>query len=113
MTSMPFSWEVIGADDGPVIVLHGDVNSAATAGFEAAHDQLAGLPGPIMLDFADTGYINSTGIALIVGLLAKARAGHRPVAARGLSDHYREIFRITRLSDFMTIHDTDQAGRPA
>jgi anti-anti-sigma factor len=53
-------------------------------------------------------YINSTGIALIVGLLGKARAAEVPVAASGLSDHYREIFEITRLSDFITI----EAGAP-
>ena len=32
-----------------------------------------------------------------------------PVTARALTDHYREIFEITRLSDFMTI----EAGAPA
>ncbi len=56
-----------------------------------------------MLNFAGVDYINSTGIALIVGLLAKARAAHTPLAATGLSEHYREIFTITRLSDFMEI----------
>ncbi len=50
-------------------------------------------------------YINSTGIALIVGLLGRARADGVPVSACGLTDHYREIFEITRLSDFMTIDD--------
>ena len=36
-------------------------------------------------------------------MLARARADARPVSARGLTEHYREIFEITRLSDFMTI----------
>ena len=49
------------------------------------------------------GYINSTGIALIVRLLAEARRDGRTVRAIGLTPHYREIFRITRLSDFMDI----------
>ena len=44
-----------------------------------------------------------TGIALIVGLLAKARAAHRRMVVYGLSDHYVEIFQITRLSDFMSV----------
>ena len=56
-----------------------------------------------MLDFSQVDYINSTGIALVVGLLAKARAAHIPLTAVGLSDHYREIFTITRLSDFIEI----------
>ena len=61
--------------------------------------------GEIVLDFRGTGYINSTGIALVVRLLAEARRERRGVRAVGLSDHYREIFRITRLSDFMTIEE--------
>ena len=63
-----------------------------------------------MLNFANVDYINSTGIALIVGLLARARKEHRTVRAFGLSEHYRQIFAITRLSDFMGIYaDEDSA----
>jgi hypothetical protein len=39
-------------------------------------------------------------------MLAEARRDHREVIALGLSDHYREIFRITRLSDYLTIADS-------
>ena len=55
------------------------------------------------LDFHDVAYINSTGIALVVRLLADARRDGRGVRAVGLTPHYVEIFRITRLSDFMDI----------
>jgi anti-sigma B factor antagonist len=58
-----------------------------------------------VLDFSNVEYINSTGIAVIVGLLARARANRQTLSARGLSEHYRQIFEITRLSDFMTILD--------
>lgn len=59
----------------------------------------------LVLDFSRVEYINSTGIALIVGLLGKARADSREVLAQGLSPHYAHIFEITRLSDFITILD--------
>ena len=87
-----------------VLDLHGEINSLADAALDAAFSQAEQAnPPKIMLNFAGVDYINSTGIALIVGLLARARAAHRPLAAVGLSDHYREIFTITRLSDFMEI----------
>ncbi len=41
---------------------------------------------------------------LVVGLLARARKAQRRLAVCGLSDHYQEIFQITRLVDFMTIY---------
>ena len=61
----------------------------------------------MIFDFADVDYINSTGIALIVGILAQARRSGQEIRARALAEHYREIFRITRLSDFMTILDDE------
>ena len=42
-----------------------------------------------------------------MGLLAQARTNRVEVRAFGLSEHYREIFEITRLSDFMTISDNE------
>ena len=87
-----------------VINLHGEINSLADAALTTAYNQAeTAVPQKIILNFATVDYINSTGIALIVGLLARARAAHRPIAAAGLSDHYREIFTITRLSAFMEI----------
>ncbi len=47
-----------------------------------------GRRGAVVLNFAGVDYINSTGIALIVGLLAQARA-------RGVADHARAGCRTT------------------
>ncbi len=87
-----------------VIVLAGDVDRNAEAALDEAYSQ-AGSAETIVLDFAGVEYINSTGIAVIVGLLARARANGQKLSARGLSEHYRQIFEITRLADFMTILD--------
>jgi anti-anti-sigma factor len=65
----------------------------------------------VALDFTAVEYINSVGIALLVSLLAKARRDGRPVMAWGLSDHYREIFELTRLADFLEVVADEQAAR--
>lgn len=91
-------------DGTAVIVLSGEVDRYAEQVVESAYAKVACRgKGPILLDFGNVDYINSTGIALIVGVLARARAERREVKACGLTDHYREIFEITRLADFMTI----------
>jgi anti-anti-sigma factor len=99
-------------DGVAVIDLRGEINSLAESAMDAAYrDASAREPASILLNFEETDYINSTGIALIVGILARARAEGRQVTACGLSDHYREIFEITRLADFMTIYsDEDSAA---
>jgi anti-sigma B factor antagonist len=89
------------------IDLRGDIDGTAREALAAAYDETTGAR-ELLLDFAAVDYINSTGIALIVGLLARARAEARTISARGLSPHYREIFEITRLSDFMTIVADDR-----
>ncbi len=89
---------------GAAIELRGDIDSTARVALAAAYDESAPT-GRLLLDFERVAYIDSTGIALIVDLLARARGDGRSVAARGLSDHYREIFEITRIADFITILD--------
>jgi anti-anti-sigma factor len=87
-----------------VIELHGEINGFAEAALNDAYAKATDQQvETILLNFADVDYINSNGIALIVGLLAKARASHTRLLASGLSKHYVEIFTITRLADFMTI----------
>lgn len=108
----PLDAQVQPEADGARITLTGridrDGDAAMVAAYAAARTTGA---GPIVLDFERTDYINSTGIALIVRLLAEARRDGRPVRASGLSEHYREIFRITRLSDFIALDD--DGGGPA
>lgn len=70
-------------------------------------------PRAIVLNFTDVGYINSTGIALIVSMLAKARQTGVKLMAYGLSSHYIEIFQITRLSDFMKIYPDEASALAA
>jgi anti-sigma B factor antagonist len=92
-------------DKGSMVVLSGTVDKAAKEPMEAAYVEAARIPGEVRLDFSNVDYINSTGIAVIVGVLAMARAEGREIGAFGLTDHYREVFQITRLSDFMHIYE--------
>jgi anti-anti-sigma factor len=97
-------------DGVAVIDLAGDINASAQEALDAAWEQAtAQRPDAVVLNFDGASYINSTGIALIVGLLAKARAGGLELRAYGLTPHYREIFEITRLADFMAIA-ADETG---
>ena len=103
---MPDAFDARIQTDGaaPVIELEGRIDGAAEATLLGAWDRASTGASRIVLDFGRTEYINSTGLAVIVQVLARARAQGTQVHAVGLSDHYREIFEITRLSDFVTLH---------
>ncbi len=94
-----------------VVELHGEINGMAEEALNSAYTQAEEISSDgVLLNFKDVEYINSTGIALIVGLLAQARKAHRKLAVCGLSEHYQEIFRITRLSDFMQIYEDERSA---
>jgi anti-anti-sigma factor len=95
---------------GSIVELVGTVNRGAKEEMERAYEEASKAPGEILLDFGPVEYINSTGIAVIVGVLAMARAENRDVGATGLTDHYKEVFEITRLADFMHIYEDAAAG---
>jgi anti-anti-sigma regulatory factor len=101
MSAQAFAGEIRHRDGAAVLDLSGDISAS---------------PASVVLNFEGVGYINSTGIALIVGLLAEARRARQTVLAIGLSPHYQEIFQVTRLADFMPMfadEDAALAGAPS
>jgi len=105
---MAFEAAVRPSGDIAVIDLAGEIDANADAEMNRAYGEAeASGAKTVLLNFADVTYINSTGIALIVGVLAQARKQGTSLRACGLSDHYREIFEITRLVDFVEIFDDE------
>jgi anti-sigma B factor antagonist len=110
MDDRRFGAEILEVPEEVRLRLTGDLNARADETLRDAYAQVAAIgTRRVSLDFGHVGYINSTGIALVVRLLADARRDGRAVRAIGLTEHYREIFRITRLSDFMEIVEGDAA----
>ena len=88
--------------------MRGDLDATADVVLLAAHaDAVAGGADELLLDFTDVDYINSSGIALIVTLLTDAQRVDRTVRASGLTAHYRHIFEITRLTDYLVVDGED------
>ena len=61
----------------------------------------------IILNFSELEYMNSSGIGLLVTLLIRVNRLQQRLLAFGLSQHYRTIFEITRLSEAIGIYDTE------
>ena len=103
--------EVRRSGEAVVIALRGDINGAADATLKNAWAEAEAIGAPaVVLNFVDVSYINSTGIALIVSVLAEARKEQIEVRACGLTDHYKHIFEVTRLADFMPMFDDETAA---
>jgi anti-sigma B factor antagonist len=107
-TSLPAS-----PDAGNSTTPNTSLSHRASPDGRASPDSLAPSTDIILLNFSDVDYINSTGIALIVSLLTRARKAHHRLLACGLSDHYAEIFQITRLVDFIGIFPDEASALAA
>lgn len=62
----------------------------------------------IILDFTQMEYMNSGGIGLLVTLLIRMNRQRQRLLAYGLSEHYQQIFAITRLDEAIAIFDTER-----
>jgi anti-sigma B factor antagonist len=88
-----------------VIEIKGDVTAACEPVLMSAYEQ-ACAPGArfIVLDFSGLTYMNSGGIGMLVTLLVRANRQQQKLAAVGLTDHYTQIFELTRLDEAIALH---------
>ena len=90
-----------------------DIEGEVTAGSEAvlmeAYDQV-GDARAVVLNFTGLSYMNSGGIGLLVTLLVRANRHAQALLAYGLSEHYRQIFELTRLDEAIGIHDDERSA---
>ena len=94
-----------------IVEMRGEVDGFAEGVLDRAYTAAEEAdPGAIILDMGDVRYINSKGIALLVVLIMRARQAQRRILAYGLCEHFREIFQITRLSDYIAIYDDEESA---
>ena len=112
MTEATATFEVRRLGPASVVDIKGDVTSGSEDVLMSAYDG-AGDAKAIVLNFTDLSYMNSGGIGLLVTLLVRANRHSQRLLAYGLSDHYRQIFELTRLDEAVSIHDSEQAALSA
>jgi anti-sigma B factor antagonist len=91
-----------------VIDIRGDITAQSEDVLMDAYGRASGDGvSAIVLNFTGLDYMNSGGIGLLVTLLVRAQRQGQRVLAYGLSDHYRQIFELTRLDEAVGIHDSE------
>ena len=91
-----------------VIDIAGEVNAAADEALsQAFNDASANGVKVVILNFTQLDYMNSSGIGVLVTLLIRAQRNKQKLRAYGLSEHYRQIFALTRLNEAIAIYDSE------
>lgn len=100
--------------DGVAIIdLVGDVTTFAEEKINNAYTQVtADGAKHILLNFRQNDYINSAGIAILIGVVTEVNRHGQRLAVGGLSQHFQKIFRMVGLAQYAEIYqDEDDAVR--
>jgi anti-sigma B factor antagonist len=96
-------------DKVSVIDIKGELTAFAEGVLMQAYNQASdGRVRAIILNFEDLEYMNSSGIGLLVTLLIRVNREKQRLLTYGLTEHYRNIFQITRLDDAITIYSSEE-----
>ena len=95
-----------------VVDIRGDVTAGSEGVLMNAYEA-AGDAGAIVLNFTALDYMNSGGIGLLVTLLVRVNRQGQRLLAFGLSEHYRQIFELTRLDEAVGIHESEHEALAA
>jgi anti-sigma B factor antagonist len=97
-----------------IVDIKGEITAASEdVLMEAYNDASSEGARTIALNFSGLEYMNSGGIGLLVTLLVRANRQRQRLLAFGLTDHYREIFELTRLDEAIAIYPDEQEALAA
>lgn len=97
-----------------VIDIQGEINAFAENALMDAYTQASSAGARnIILNFNGLDYMNSSGIGLLVTLLIRAKRQNQRLLAFGLTEHYQQIFELTRLNEAIGIYATEEAALAA
>jgi anti-sigma B factor antagonist len=91
-----------------IVDVRGEITSFAEAALTEAYSQASrGGVNTILLNFQGLEYMNSGGIGLLVTMLIRANRQKQKLAAYGLTEHYQQIFELTRLNEAIQIFGSE------
>jgi anti-sigma B factor antagonist len=112
MTTIHLTTSVRKASEGVAVVdirgaLSGFTESILTDTFNHACEVSSRV---VVLNFAGLDYLNSSGIGVLFTLLVRAQRQKCRLLACGLSEQYRQILDLTRLSEGIDIYASENAA---
>jgi anti-sigma B factor antagonist len=101
-------------DEVSVIDVVGSVTRTSEQTLMDAYTQASGpRTHVIVLNFEGLEYMNSSGIGLLVTLLVRANRQEQKIFSFGLTQHYQDIFSLTRLNEAIHLYADETSALAA
>jgi anti-sigma B factor antagonist len=101
-------------DATSIIDVKGDITAdSETELMDAYSEATQTTTKALVLNFTGLEYMNSGGIGLLVTLLVRANRQKQKLLAFGLTEHYKQIFELTRLDEAIEIFSSEDEALKA
>ena len=91
-----------------IIDLEGDVTTFAEDAITSAYEEVTREGAKyIIMNSRQSDYINSAGIAILIGVVTEVNRQGQKLAISGLSAHFQKIFRMVGLAQYAGIYATE------
>ena len=93
----------------PVIFIEGDLTSDADGDAKGVYSDIKDKYSSqkIIINFENTKYINSSGIATLIHIIQDVNEKSGVIAFVGMSDHLKKVMNIVGISDFVRIYNSN------
>lgn len=96
-------------DEVAIIDLVGDVTTFAERKINNAYREVTEAGARfILINFRQNDYINSAGIAILIGIVTEVSRQNQKLAFSGLSQHFQKIFRMVGLAQYAAIYQDEE-----
>jgi len=91
-----------------IVDLMGDVTTFAEEKINNAYREVTNQGSRhVLLNFRQNDYINSAGIAILIGIVTEVNRNNQKLAFSGLSQHFQKIFRMVGLAQYAEIYQNE------
>lgn len=95
--------------DAAIIDLQGDVNASGEDVIKGAYVSATQEGASyVLFNLEQAEYINTSGIAVLIGIVMEAQKADQKVLVYGASNHYKKIFELVRLPMYVEMFDTEE-----
>jgi anti-sigma B factor antagonist len=104
--------QILAASAQPVTVLRfsGDISSASREAVVGCYEGVT-KSLPVLLDFSNVEYINSSGIALVIQVLMEANRSGQKISAFGLTPHFQKVFTMVGITKYAPLYPDEESAK--
>ncbi len=103
-------YQIIEKGDIVVVSLSGGIDLQTSSDTRKILLEVVGRGQPVMVDLANVGYIDSSGVASLIEALHAARKGGSKLSLMSVSDNAMRVLQLARLDKVFVIHEDLEAA---